>query len=183
MHQVLVLNASFEPLNVCSVRRAHVLVWKGKAEIVERQASPMRTSTSTYVRPHVIRLLQYVRVPRTVKRSMSRRALFARDGWRCVYCGTQAGRMTLDHVLPRSRGGQSTWENVVTACSPCNLGKGDRTPEEAGLALQRPPRPPPPVLFIRIMTPRVPESWEQYLPDRAPGGHQRSCGMSSAAAA
>lgn len=169
MHQVLVLNASFEPLNVCSVRRAHVLVWKGKAEIVERQAAPMRTSTNTYVRPHVIRLLQYVRVPRTVKRSMSRRALFARDGWRCVYCGSAAGRMTLDHVVPRSRGGESTWENVVTACSPCNLGKGDRTPEEAGLTLQRPPRPPAPVLFIRIMTPRVPEAWEQYLPDRAPG--------------
>jgi 5-methylcytosine-specific restriction endonuclease McrA len=169
VHQVLVLNASYEPLNVCSVRRAHVLVWKGKAEIVERHVAPIRTSTNTYVRPHVIRLLQYVRVPRTVKRSLSRRALFARDGWCCVYCGTAAGRLTLDHVVPRSRGGASTWENVVTACSPCNLGKGDRTPEEAGLRLLRQPKPPAPVLFIRIMTARVPEAWERYLPDRDPG--------------
>lgn len=164
MPNVLVLNASYEPLNVCSVRRAHVLVWKGKAEVLERHAEPLRTATNTYVRPFVIRLLQYVRVPRSVKRSMSRRALFARDGWRCVYCGTSSGRLTLDHVVPRSRGGESTWENVVTACAPCNLDKGDRTPEEAGLRLSLQPKAPAPVLFIRLMAQRVPETWEQYLP-------------------
>ena len=84
------------------------------------------------MRPHVIRLLQYVRVPRAVKRRISRRALFARDGWKCVYCGTAAGRLTLDHVIPRSKGGDSVWENVVTACAPCNLRKGDRLLEEVG---------------------------------------------------
>ena len=89
---VLVLNASYEPLNVCSTRRAHVLVWKGKAEVVERLDEPLRTATNTYTRPHVIRLVTYVRVPRSVKRRISRRALFARDGWRCVYCGDSAGR-------------------------------------------------------------------------------------------
>ena len=80
----------------------------------------------------MIRLVQYVRVPRAIQRKISRRALFARDGWRCVYCGTSSGRLTLDHVIPRSKGGESIWENVVTACAPCNLRKGDRLLEESG---------------------------------------------------
>ena len=124
------LNASYEPLNVCSVRRAHVLVFKGKAEVLEEHGTPLRSATDTFARPHVIRLVQYVRVPRAAQRKISRRALFARDGWSCVYCGTSGGRLTLDHVVPRSRGGDSVWENVVTACAPCNLRKGDRLPEE-----------------------------------------------------
>ena len=114
MQQVLVLNASYEPLNVCSLRRAHVLVFKGKAEVIEELDRPLRSATDTYRWPHVIRLVHYVRVPRMVQRKISRRALFARDGWRCVYCGTSNGRLTLDHVIPRSKGGDSTWENVVT---------------------------------------------------------------------
>ena len=164
MHQVLVLNASYEPLNVCSVRRAHVLVWKGKAEIVESHDRPLRSASGSFVWPHVIRLLQYVRVPQAVKRRISRRALFARDGWKCVYCGSAGGRLTLDHVVPRSRGGDSVWENVVTACAPCNLRKGDRTLEEAAMSLPRQPRAPAPVLFIRLAAARVPETWRQYLP-------------------
>jgi 5-methylcytosine-specific restriction endonuclease McrA len=161
---VLVLNASYEPLNVCSTRRAHVLVWKGKAEVVERLDEPLRTATNTYTRPHVIRLVTYVRVPRSVKRRISRRALFARDGWRCVYCGDSATRLTLDHVVPRSRGGDSVWENVVTACAPCNLRKGDRLLEETHMNLARPPRAPSPVLFISLALHRVPDAWLRYLP-------------------
>src|ERR671936_1770647 len=126
MQHVLVLNASYEPLNVCSVRRAHVLGFQGKAEVIEELDQPLTSATDTYPWPHVIRLVAYVRVPRAVQRKISRRALFARDGWRCVYCGTANGRLTLDHVLPRSRGGASVWENVVTSCSPCNLRKGNR---------------------------------------------------------
>lgn len=164
MHQVLVLNASYEPLNVCSTRRAHVLVWKGKAEVVERHDEPLRTATNTYVRPHVIRLVTYVRVPRSVKRRISRRALFARDGWRCVYCGDGSSRLTLDHVVPRSRGGESVWENVVTACGPCNLRKGDRLLEETHMHLPRLPRAPAPVLFISLGLHRVPDTWIRYLP-------------------
>ena len=164
MQQVLVLNASFEPLNVCSVRRAHVLVWKGKAEILEELQEPLHSSSSTYPWPHVIRLVHYVRVPRGVKRKISRRALFARDGWRCVYCGTSSVRLTLDHVVPRSRGGDSVWENVVTACAPCNLRKGDRLLDEIRMSLPRPPRAPAPVLFIRLSTHRVPDTWRAYLP-------------------
>jgi len=186
VHQVLVLNASYEPLNVCSDRRAHVLVWKGKAEIVgptslghsdcqvplgedlsdvvEHHAQPLRSAERLFSRPHVIRLLQYVRVPRAVKRRISRRALFARDGWKCVYCGTIAARLTLDHVIPRSKGGASVWENVVTACAPCNLRKGDRLLGDVAMSLPHPPRAPAPVLFIRLAAQRVPESWRQYLP-------------------
>ena len=145
--QVLVLNASYEPLNVCSVRRAHVLVFKGKAEVLEEHGTPLRSATDTFARPHVIRLVQFVRVPRAAQRKISRRALFARDGWSCVYCGTSGGRLTLDHVVPRSRGGGSVWENVVTACAPCNLRKGDRLPEEVSMTLRRSPRPPSPTLL------------------------------------
>jgi 5-methylcytosine-specific restriction endonuclease McrA len=101
-----------------------------------------------------------------VKRRISRRALFARDGWRCVYCGDSAGRLTLDHVVPRSRGGDSVWENVVTACAPCNLRKGDRLLEETHMHLPRPPRAPSPVLFISLALHRVPDAWLRYLPAR-----------------
>ena len=135
MQQVLVLNASYEPLNVTTVRRAHVLVFKGKAEVIEELEHQLHSATDTYPWPHVIRLVAYVRVPRAVQRKISRRALFARDGWRCAYCGTTAGRLTLDHVVPRSRGGESVWENVVTACAPCNHKKGDRLLEEARMEL------------------------------------------------
>jgi 5-methylcytosine-specific restriction endonuclease McrA len=164
VQHVLVLNASYEPLNVCSVRRAHVLVFKGKAEVIEELDRPLHSATDTYPWPHVIRLVTYVRVPRALQRKISRRALFARDGWRCVYCGTATGRLTLDHVVPRSRGGESIWENVVTSCATCNHRKGNRTLEESGLQLRMKPRPPTPVLFIKIAAPRIPEGWQPYLP-------------------
>ena len=163
MEQVLVLNASYEPLNVCSVRRAHVLVFKGKAEVVEELNRPLRTSTALYPWPHVIRLVTYVHVPRTAQRKISRRALFARDNWRCVYCGTVGGRLTLDHVVPRSRGGDSVWENVVTSCAPCNLRKGNRLPEEVSMTPTVPPRAPAPALFIRLAAPSIPTGWRPYL--------------------
>jgi 5-methylcytosine-specific restriction endonuclease McrA len=163
MEQVLVLNASFEPLNVCSVRRAHVLVFKGKAEVIEALERPLRTATDTYPWPHVIRLVTYVRVPRAAQRKISRRALFARDNWRCVYCGTAGGRLTLDHVVPRSRGGDSVWENVVTSCAPCNLRKGNRLLEEVAMELHSLPRPPAPVLFIHLAAPSIPTGWQPYL--------------------
>jgi 5-methylcytosine-specific restriction endonuclease McrA len=111
----------------------------------------------------VIRLVHYVRVPRMVQRKISRRALFARDGWRCVYCGHTGGRLTLDHVIPRSRGGDSSWENVVTSCAPCNLRKGNRLPHEVSMELHAKPRPPAPVLFIRLAAPKIPDGWQPYL--------------------
>ena len=162
MQHVLVLNASYEPLNVCTVRRAHVLVFKGKAEVLEQLGRPLRSATDTYVWPHVIRLLHYVRVPRSVQRKISRRALFARDGWRCQYCGS-TGKLTLDHVVPRSRGGDSVWENVVSSCAPCNLRKGNRLPEEVQMRLIASPRAPAPALFVTLSAPKIPERWEPYL--------------------
>ena len=162
MQQVLVLNASYEPLNVCSVRRAHVLVFKGRAEVIEELATPLYSATGTYPGPHVIRLLQYVRVPRSVRRKISRRVLFARDEWRCQYCGT-VGKLTLDHVVPRSRGGDSVWENVVASCAPCNMRKGDRLPEEVQMSPRTPPKPPAPALFVTLAAPRIPDRWERYL--------------------
>ena len=127
---------------MCSLRRAHVLVFKGKAEVVEELSRPLRSASNTYRWPHVIRLVTYVRVPRMVQRKISRRALFARDGWRCVYCGSAGSRLTLDHVIPRSRGGDSSWENVVTSCAPCNLRKGNRLPHEVHMVLPASPGRP-----------------------------------------
>ncbi len=164
MQHVLVLNASYEPLNVTTVRRATVLVFKGKAEVIEELDNVLHSATSTFPWPHVIRLVQYVRVPRAVQRKISRRALFARDDWRCVYCGSAGGRLTLDHVLPRSRGGESSWENVVTSCAPCNHEKGNRTLQEARMQLRFPPRAPTPVLFITLAAPKIPDGWRPYLP-------------------
>jgi 5-methylcytosine-specific restriction endonuclease McrA len=163
MQQVLVLNASYEPLNVTSVRRAHVLVFKGKAVVLEQLDRPLTSASSTYPWPHVIRLVHYVRVPRAVQRKISRRALFARDGWSCVYCGASGGRLTLDHVVPRSRGGDSVWENVVTSCAPCNLRKGNRLLHEVEMRLRVTPRAPTPTLFVTLAAPRVPDRWEPYL--------------------
>ncbi len=137
---VLVLNATYEPLNVCSVRRACVLLLKDKAEIVEILDRPMRSSTRSYPRPTVIRLVSYVRVPRYHARKITRRAVFARDGFRCQYCGT-SGRLTVDHVVPRSKGGGSSWDNIVTSCAPCNLRKADRLPHEAGMVPEDAPAP------------------------------------------
>ena len=156
------LNASYEPLNVCSVRRAHVLVFKGKAELLEELHQPLRSASSTFPWPHVIRLLSYVRVPRAVKRKISRKALFARDGYRCAYCGS-SGRLTLDHVVPRSRGGDSVWENVVTSCAPCNLRTGNRLPEEVQMRMLVRPATPTPALFVTLSAARIPDGWQPYL--------------------
>ena len=100
--------------------------------------------------------------PAVVQRKISRRALFARDGWRCQYCGS-TGKLTLDHVVPRSRGGDSVWENVVTSCAPCNLRKGDRLLEEVHMRLIAAPRPPAPALFVTLSAPSIPDRWQPYL--------------------
>jgi len=166
--RVLVLNASYEPVNVCTVRRATVLVLKERAEIVERGAESLHAERVSLPRPSVIRLLRYVHVPRsTFSRRITRRAVFARDGWRCQYCGDNKGTLTVDHVVPRSKGGTSTWENIVTCCAACNRRKADRLPDQAGMVPLRRPRPPSPTIFVRVAVPRLPESWLRYLPDAA----------------
>jgi 5-methylcytosine-specific restriction endonuclease McrA len=162
--RVLVLNASYEPINVCNVRRATVLVLKERAEILERGEGALHSERLTFDRPCVIRLLRYVRVPRDVhRRKITRKAVLARDAWTCQYCGRQAAGLTVDHVIPRSRGGQSVWENIVASCAPCNRKKGNLTPREARMHPRSNPRPPGPTVFIHLASPRIPVAWEPYL--------------------
>jgi 5-methylcytosine-specific restriction endonuclease McrA len=139
---VLVLNASYEPIHVCTARRAITLVMKGAAVVEESSAYAIRTARVNVPVPSVVRLRQYRRMPRYT-RAVSRKGILLRDGSTCQYCGARmpARELTLDHVVPRSRSGPSTWENLVTCCFPCNGRKGSRTPQEAGMLLLRPPRP------------------------------------------
>lgn len=139
---VLVLNASFEPINVCAVRRAVVLVLKGIASAEEHSAIEVRSARRAFRIPSVIRLLDYRRIPHQT-RALSRKNILMRDKFICQYCHrtVPSGELTLDHVIPRSRAGETTWENLVACCHPCNNKKGCRTPEEAGMKLARAPRP------------------------------------------
>jgi 5-methylcytosine-specific restriction endonuclease McrA len=140
MGHVLVLNASYEPLNITTWRRAMVMLLKGKAEGLEHHAS--HAIRPGLLLPTVIRLRQFVRVPYR-QMPLTRRHVFQRDGHTCQYCGFGGEPLSIDHVLPRSRGGADVWENVTTACLPCNVRKGNRTPREAGMPLRREPRRPP----------------------------------------
>jgi 5-methylcytosine-specific restriction endonuclease McrA len=162
--RVLVLNASYEPINVCTVRRAAVLVLKSRAEMIERSEGALHSERLTLERPCVIRLIRYVRIPRDVhRRKITRKAVLARDAYTCQYCGHEATSLTVDHVIPRSRGGESVWENIVASCAPCNRRKGNRTPHEARMHPSSRPKAPGPTVFIRIAAPRVPMAWEPYL--------------------
>lgn len=160
--QVLVLNTTYEPINVCSGKRAIVLLLKGKAEVLEAGSQRMRSESFQIVLPLIIRLRSYVKVPRGEGRRISRRAVLARDGYRCQYCGSTR-HLTLDHVVPKSRGGGTSWENVVTSCAPCNTHKGSRLPHEAGMALHAKPHPPSLCDFLVSSPHGVPESWAPYL--------------------
>ena len=159
---VLVLNQDYQALAVCSVERAMVLVFLQKAEMVAARAGrQLRTAREQYPWPSVVRLKRYIRVP--YRRVMlSRRNVLRRDGHRCQYCGA-TDRLTLDHVHPRSRGGADAWENLVAACVPCNNRKGNRTPEEAGMALARKPYRPSHVMYMRDIVGGLDETWKPYL--------------------
>ena len=162
--RVLVLNASYEAINVCTVRRAAVLVLKERAEILERAEWALHAESFEMPRPTVIRLNTYVRVPRDAhSRKITRRAIFARDHWTCQYCGTGHTSLTVDHVIPRSKGGPSSWDNIVTCCAPCNRRKGDRLPKQANMHPRVTPKAPPATIFVHVATPKVPMAWQQYL--------------------
>ena len=162
--RVLVLNASYEPINVCTVRRAAVLILKNRAEIIEDGGFGLHAETLTLPRPVVIRLIAYVKIPRDAhRRKITRRAVFARDRWTCQYCGHERGNLTVDHVIPRSKGGASSWDNIVTCCAPCNRRKGDRLPHQVNMNPSRKPKAPSPTIFIHVATPSIPPVWEQYL--------------------
>ena len=160
---MLVLNATYEPINVCTVRRAVVLLLKEKAEVIERADWELRSASCTISRPVVIRLVTYVRVPRDPhRRKITRRAVFARDDWTCQYCGSRSN-LTVDHVIPRSKGGVSSWENIVASCAPCNRRKGDSLPRQVGMRLRKQPRTPNAHVFIQVASPTIPAAWRQYL--------------------
>jgi 5-methylcytosine-specific restriction endonuclease McrA len=164
MNRVLVLNATYEPLNIVSVQRAIVLLLKEKAELIESAEERLHAACTSLPVPLVIRLVYYVRIPRPIALSPSRRTVMARDNYTCQYCGTSPGRanLTLDHIVPRSRGGPTNWDNVVTACRACNLRKGDRTPQEANMALRRQPGRPTYVAFLLLAEAGRQEVWGKY---------------------
>jgi 5-methylcytosine-specific restriction endonuclease McrA len=144
--KALVLNASYEPLCVVSVRRAVVLVLKEKAEVLHATDEELHSERSAFPVPSVIRLTYFVKVPFRARAALNRRAVFARDGHRCQYCGAHAEN--IDHVVPRSRGGEHVWENVVAACRPCNTKKEDRFLHET---------------WIIVAVGTVHPHWEPYL--------------------
>jgi 5-methylcytosine-specific restriction endonuclease McrA len=162
---VLVLNASYEPLNFVSVKRAVVLLLKEKAEVVEAAKAKIRAERLALDLPLVIRLVAYVPLPRRLPLPLSRRTVLARDLYTCQYCAAQPGRadLTVDHVLPRSRGGLTTWENVVAACGSCNRRKGNRTPEEADMHLLSIPSRPRFVAVVLLGEAHAHEVWQKYL--------------------
>jgi 5-methylcytosine-specific restriction endonuclease McrA len=160
--RALLLNASFEPLCVVSVRRAVVLVLKDKAEIVARNGAELHSERTVMAVPSVIRLVHFVRVPYRNRVPLSRRAVFARDGHRCQYCSHAAEN--IDHVVPRSRGGEHAWENVVASCRSCNARKEDRTLAEAGLRLRRNPVAPHTSLWLVATAGSLDPAWEPFLP-------------------
>lgn len=162
MAHALVLNATYEPLSVVSARRAVILLVNEKADLLHADDASWASEHVRIPVPTVIRLRRYVRVPFHRRIPLNRRAVFARDSHRCQYCTGPAEN--LDHVVPRSRGGDHTWENVVASCRRCNTRKGDRTPDEASMALLTSPRAPRRSGWLLVgATATVDPSWDAYL--------------------
>lgn len=160
--KVLILNQNYEPLAICGVEKAVILMFLGKAELIEAQQGKYVRSVSQRIpMPSIVRLGVYIRVPYRV--ILSRKNVLRRDNFRCQYCGNIGQSLTIDHILPRSKHGEDTWENLVAACMPCNNRKGDRTPDEARMPLLRRPMRPNHVFFIRHIVGTVDDEWKPYL--------------------
>lgn len=161
---VLVLNQNYEPLNVCNVRRAVILILKGKAEVLENGRGEVHAVSFAVPLPSVIRLLLFIRRP-LIQRRLTRREVFIRDNYTCQYCGRVTRELTLDHIMPRHRGGEHVWENVVSSCVLCNHRKAGRTPSEAGMKLLKLPSHPPLHgyhVFYHHLQAR--EEWIKFIP-------------------
>ena len=159
---VLVLNQNYEPLSVCSVRRALLLILRGKAEAVEGMNEVIHSVSQEYPVPSVVRLGRYIRAPRR-RVVLSKRNILKRDNHQCQYCGSKEGKLTVDHIVPRTKGGQGTWENLVCACALCNNKKGEHQPEQVGLVLRSKPKRPNNVSFIRNFVGIDDQRWKPYL--------------------
>ncbi|MEM1000229.1 MAG: HNH endonuclease [Bacteroidota bacterium] len=160
--KVLVLNQDYQAISVCTAERAFILVFLNKAEtIANNKAKVLRSMNETFSYPSIIRLVRYVHLP--YKRvALSRQNIFKRDGYQCVYCSSR-DNLTLDHVIPRSKGGRDSWHNLVTACQKCNTQKGDRTPEEAEMPMSHKPFRPSFIMYLREFSGKVSDDWKPYL--------------------
>ena len=165
--EVLVLNSDYEPLNVCNARRAIILVYLGKADILHTEDNQVATtSEGQFAVPSVVRLRGQVKRP-LPELKLSRRTIFARDNYMCQYCGTTAKDLTIDHVIPKRHGGKGTWENLVCCCRKCNMKKSDKLAHQIGMKLIRPPRRPryvPYISLTKYLTGRKNSVWRDYLP-------------------
>ncbi|TCD47708.1 HNH endonuclease [Chlorobium sp. N1] len=161
--KVLVLNSSYEPLSVCDAQKAILLLFGGKAVPVTHH--PERficTVTRSYPMPSIVRLTMFVRLP--YKRIMlNRKNILRRDAYQCQYCGRTEEQLTIDHIIPRSRGGEDSWENLITACRKCNTKKGNRTPKEASMQLMKKAERPNHLMFMQQLTTAATEDWKPYL--------------------
>ena len=162
---VLVLNQNYEPLNICRARRAVVLLYGGKAEMLENGSGFIHSANYTFPLPSVIRIVYMIKRPRP-QRKLTRLEIFNRDKYTCQYCGKQTRQLTLDHVIPRYKGGEHTWENVVSACVSCNRHKARRTPQEARMRLLSSPSRPNgnPFFNVPYHYLQTKEEWRKYLP-------------------
>ena len=160
---VLLLNQNYEALNVCNVRRAVVLLGGGKAEMLENGRGTIHTSRQAVDIPSVIRLVYMVKRP-VQQRRLSRQEVFLRDGYTCQYCGKQSKDLTIDHVMPRHRGGPHVWENVTSACIPCNHKKAGNTLKEARMTLLTEPRVPRPNPYVMFHHRAIQDEWRKFLP-------------------
>ena len=160
---VLVLNQNYQPLNVCNARRALVLLGLGKAEMMANSRGEIHTASRSFIVLSVIRLFHMVS-RLLMQRRLSRRSVFHHDGYKCQYCGLETRSLTLDHIIPRSRGGPHSWENVVSACIPCNHRKAGMLPSAAKMQLARQPRAPRPDPYALFHYRTILEDWRQFIP-------------------
>ncbi len=163
---VLVLNQNYEPLNICNVRRALTLLFNGKAEVLELNHQIIHSATTDWHAPSVIRLAAMIRRP-TPRAKLSRREIFIRDDYTCQYCGLRTRDLTLDHVIPKSKGGAHTWENLVSACRSCNHRKGGKSVAEASMHLAHEPRAPRTNVYYmvyRYLRTSPNADWEKFVP-------------------
>ena len=163
MNDVLVLNFTYEALNITSFQRAVKLIFAGKAEVVHGRDRVIASPTWELRMPSIIRMLYYIRRPMQ-KVALTKKNVLLRDDYTCQYCGVRGERMmTVDHVVPRSRGGPSTWENLVCACMRCNNRKNNRSPQDSNMTLQRRPKTPKYIPWIQIRRNTFPDEWHKFL--------------------
>ncbi len=161
--KVLLLNQSYEPLTLCTAKKAIILLYLHKAELIERKSTlTLRTVSKTMPWPSVVRLKKYVKVP-YANINLTRKNILRRDKHKCSYCGRGDLPLTIDHIIPKARGGKESWSNLTTACITCNNKKGNRTPEEANMQLKNKPYKPNYIMFILNSVSRVDEVWKKYL--------------------